>query len=228
MKSSKKIIFILLLCICALAFFAFSDQLSLSSLKEQKNFLLEYYQKEPLLFTTSYFIIYVLSTAISIPGATVITLAGGAIFGFIKGLLVVSFASTIGATLAFLLSRYVLRDYLEKRFNSQLAVINDGFEKEGTLYLFALRLVPLFPFFLVNLLMGLTRIHVKKYFIISQIGMLPGTAAYVFAGLELARINQASDIISLNILIAFSIIGILPLLSKKLIHKLRSNEQQQG
>lgn len=142
------------------------------------------------------------------------TLAAGAIFGLLIGTIVVSFASTIGATCAFLISRGLLRNYFQNKFQNKLKAINEGIKKEGSFYLFALRLVPAFPFFLINIVMGLTPMPALTFFWVSQLGMLAGTVAYVNAGKEIAKIESLSGILSPGILIAFAILGLLPLLSK--------------
>ena len=168
-----------------------------------------------------FFVAYVLVTALSLPGAVIMTLAAGALFGLGFGTLLVSFASSIGATLAFLASRYLLRDVIQARFGDRLKAINEGMAKDGTLYLFTLRLVPLFPFFLVNLLMGLTPIKTLSYYWISQLGMLAGTLVYVNAGTELAKINSLSVILSPGLVLSFALLGIFPLLAKQFLKFLR-------
>lgn len=168
-----------------------------------------------------YFLVYVAITALSIPGAAVATLVGGAIFGLGWGTLLVSFASTIGATLAFMTSRLLLRDWVQSRFGNSLKAINAGVEKDGAFYLFSLRMVPVFPFFLVNLLMGLTPIKVMPYFFVSQIGMLLGTAVYVNAGAELGQIESLSGLVSLPIVLSFALLGLLPWITKGILRFFR-------
>jgi pyruvate/2-oxoglutarate dehydrogenase complex dihydrolipoamide dehydrogenase (E3) component/uncharacterized membrane protein YdjX (TVP38/TMEM64 family) len=164
-----------------------------------------------------YFLVYVLATALSIPGAVVVTLAGGAIFGLWQGLLIVSFASTLGATLAFLASRFLLRDWVEARFGQRLADINTGVNREGGFYLFTLRLIPVVPFFLINLLMGLTRMKVWTYYWVSQIGMLAGSAVYVNAGTQLAQLESLQGILSPALLGSFVLLGIFPLIARRIV-----------
>ena len=147
-----------------------------------------------------------------------LTLAAGAIFGFLTGLILVSFASTIGATLAFLFSRFMFRDSVQNRFGNQLATINRGIEEEGAFYLFTLRLIPAVPFFVVNLLMGLTPIKTMVYALVSQLGMLPGTAVFVNAGSQLAKINSLGDILSPSLIGAFALLGIFPIVAKKALN----------
>ncbi|MFQ1741271.1 FAD-dependent oxidoreductase [Aeromonas veronii] len=165
-------------------------------------------------------LIYVLSTALSLPGASLLTLGGSAVFGVAWGLLLVSFASTIGATLAFLSARFLLRDWVERRFGDKLATFQSGMAKEGAFYLLSLRLIPIFPFFLVNLLMGLTPIRVSTYYWVSQLGMLPGTFVYVLAGSELGQLTSTGNILSPGLMVALTLLGLMPWLVKKLTDKL--------
>ena len=166
--------------------------------------------------------VYVVVTALSLPGAAILTLAAGALFGLSVGTVIVSFASSIGATLAFLASRYVLRDAIQQRFGDRLKAINEGMAKDGMLYLFTLRLVPIFPFFLVNLLMGLTPVRTLSYYWVSQLGMLAGTLVYVNAGTQLAQITSLSGIVSPGLLLSFALLGVFPILAKKFMNFLQS------
>jgi len=166
--------------------------LSLESLKENRHTLQELYLSNKLTFLLSYFAVYVISIALSIPGATVLTLAAGALFGLGMGFFVVSFASTIGATLAFLVSRFLFQDWVQQKFGDRLKSFNEGLKKEGPFYLFSLRLIPIFPFFMINLLMGLTALKTWTFYWVSQLGMLPGTLVYVNAGTQLAQIDSLS------------------------------------
>lgn len=161
-------------------------------------------------------LIYVLSTALSLPGASLLTLGGSAVFGVAWGLLLVSFASTLGATLAFLSARFLLRDWVTARFGDKLATFQSGMAKEGAFYLLSLRLIPIFPFFLVNLLMGLTPIRVSTYYWVSQLGMLPGTFVYVLAGSELGQLTSTGNILSPGLMVALTLLGLMPWLVKKL------------
>jgi pyruvate/2-oxoglutarate dehydrogenase complex dihydrolipoamide dehydrogenase (E3) component/uncharacterized membrane protein YdjX (TVP38/TMEM64 family) len=194
--------------------FGLGELLTLDQLKASRDALVGAYAARPLATLALFFAVYVAATALSIPGAVVLTLAGGAMFGFGVGLVVVSFASTLGATLAFLAARYLLREPVQARFGKQLAPINEGVQKDGTFYLLTLRLVPLFPFFLINLLMGLTPISALRFAVVSQIGMLAGTAVYVNAGTQLAAIQSARDIVSPGLLGSFVLLGLFPLLAK--------------
>jgi uncharacterized membrane protein YdjX (TVP38/TMEM64 family) len=165
----------------------------------------------------AYMGIYILVTSLSLSGAAVMTLAGGALFGLVTGTLIVSFASTIGATLACFVARFVLRDWVQGRFGNKLKTINEGIEKEGSFYLFTLRLIPIFPFWLINLAMGLTKMRLLRFYWVSQVGMLPGTIVYVNAGKELAKIESIKGILSPSLIISFVILGLFPLITKKAI-----------
>jgi pyruvate/2-oxoglutarate dehydrogenase complex dihydrolipoamide dehydrogenase (E3) component/uncharacterized membrane protein YdjX (TVP38/TMEM64 family) len=201
------------------AFFAFDlgRFLTLDALKASQITFAAWYAESPWLVAGIYFLIYIAVTALSLPGAVIMTLAGGALFGLWTGLLLVSFASSIGATLAFLASRFLLRDWVQSRFGGRLAAINGGMAKDGAFYLFTLRLVPVFPFFIINLVMGLTPIKTRTFYWVSQVGMLAGTAVYVNAGTQLAQLEGLSGILSPGLLGSFVLLGIFPLLAKKLV-----------
>lgn len=198
--------------------------LTLETLKIEKDNLDALYQAQSATVILLYFVIYVLTTALSLPGAAILTLAGGALFGLPLGVLIVSFASSLGATLAFLVARFLLKDAVQSKFKEKLVKINEGIKKEGAFYLFTLRMIPVFPFFLVNLVMGLTPIKVSTFYIVSQLGMLLGTIAYVNAGTQLSQINSLKEILSLNVLASFVILGVLPLISKSLISFFRAKK----
>ena len=191
--------------------------LSLEYLKTSQAAFTQLYAREPWLVAGSYFALYLLVTALSLPGAAILTLAGGAIFGLGWGLLIVSFASSAGATLAFLGARFVLRDSIEARFGQRLAEVNRGVARDGAFYLFTLRLVPLVPFFVINLVMGLTQMKVRTFYWVSQLGMLAGTAVYVNAGTQLAGIDSLRGILSPGLLGSFVLLGTFPLLARKLV-----------
>jgi pyruvate/2-oxoglutarate dehydrogenase complex dihydrolipoamide dehydrogenase (E3) component/uncharacterized membrane protein YdjX (TVP38/TMEM64 family) len=195
---------------------------SLEYLKSQQRALGEYYGNHPARTILAFFLVYVAVTGLSLPGATLLTLAAGAVFGLIAGTLIASFASTLGATFAFLLSRYVLRDTVQQRFGDRLRAINAGVEKDGPFYLFTLRLVPLFPFFVINLALALTPMRTWTFYWVSQIGMLPGTLVYVNAGTQLAKIESAKGIVSPGLLISFALLGIFPLLARKILDTLKA------
>ncbi|MGB5876631.1 MAG: FAD-dependent oxidoreductase, partial [Psychrobacter nivimaris] len=216
----KRIFLILLILILAASFFYFdlNQLLTLDGLKGSMAQFNEYKAQSPLLIIGGFFLLYVVVTALSLPGATILTLAAGALFGLVQGLLVASFASSIGATIAFLASRYLLRDTIKQRFPERLAAIDAGVEKEGGFYLFTLRLVPIFPFFLINLLMGVTSIKTWTYYWVSQIGMLTGTFVFVNAGTQLAQIDSLSGILSFNLIVSFALLGFFPLIAKGVLN----------
>ncbi len=208
------------------AFFIFDLQqyLTLDYLKSRQDAFGRFYAEHRLLTIASYMGIYILVTALSLPGAAVMTLAGGALFGLWVGFVTISFASTIGATLAFLVSRFLLRDYVQSKFGDKLRAINDGVRNEGAFYLFSLRLVPIFPFFVINLAMGLTPIRPLTFYWVSQVGMIPGTLVYVNAGTQLGQIESLSGILSPGLLISFALLGIFPLLSKKILDLVKTRK----
>lgn len=190
------------------------EVLSLEGLKESRDALTAYYEQNRGLMVLAFFVVYVAATAVSIPGAVILTLAGGAIFGFWLGLLVISFASSLGALFAFLVSRYLLMDWVQRKFEKSLQAINQGIERDGVFYLLTLRLVPLFPFWLINLLMGLTKLRALRFYTVSQIGMLPGTAVFVNAGTQLALINSLGDVLSAPLIGSLVLLGLFPLVAK--------------
>lgn len=200
------------------------NYLNFAYIKSNQLQIQELFAANSLQFILSYMFIYIVIAALSIPGgATLLTLAGGATFGFWLGLAIVSVASTIGATLAFLIARYLLRDFIQEKFKEKLIPINQGFEKDGGFYLFTLRIVPIFPFFIVNLVMGLTPIKVTTYFFISQVGMLLGTAVYVNAGMQISKLESLEGILSPTLIASFILLGILPLVAKKVISLVKRN-----
>ena len=197
---------------------------SLDALKAQQTALDAYRQAHPWLTAGIYFVIYVAVTALSLPGAAIMTLAGGAVFGLLWGTVLVSFASSFGATLAFLASRFLLRDWVQARFGQRLQAINAGVEKEGGFYLFTLRLVPVFPFFMINLLMGLTPMRAATFYWVSQVGMLAGTLVFVNAGTQLAGISSLSGILSPGLIGSFALLGIFPLIAKKIVDGIKAKK----
>jgi pyruvate/2-oxoglutarate dehydrogenase complex dihydrolipoamide dehydrogenase (E3) component/uncharacterized membrane protein YdjX (TVP38/TMEM64 family) len=220
-KKQIAVLTIIALAVGAWFYFDLASYLQLEVVQQRIDELRAWYAGNPLLAGAIYFAVYVAVTALSVPGAAVMTLAGGALFGFWYALLLVSFASSIGATLAFLVSRVLLRDWVQGRFSRQLRAVNEGFAKDGAFYLFSLRLVPLFPFFLINLLMGLLPIRVWRYYWVSQLGMFPATAVYVNAGTQLGSLESVSGIISPALLGSFVLLGIFPLLAKWLLSYLK-------
>ncbi|MEX1300511.1 MAG: TVP38/TMEM64 family protein [Desulfotignum sp.] len=201
----------------AVLFFVFDlgQFLSLTYLKSRQAWLMDVYGRHTMMTIGGYMLTYITVTALSLPGAAVMTLAGGALFGLVTGTVVISFASTIGATLAFLVSRFLLKNWVQDRFKDKLHAINRGIERDGAFYLFTLRLVPVFPFFIINLVMGLTPIRTIRFYLVSQLGMLPGTLVYVNAGTQLAQIDSLKDIVSPGLLLSFALLGMFPLLAKK-------------
>ncbi|MCK9260248.1 MAG: FAD-dependent oxidoreductase [Azoarcus sp.] len=198
--------------------------LNLQNLKDQQAAIEAFRADNALLSVAIYFVIYVLMAALSLPGAALLTLAGGAVFGLLWGTVIVSFASTVGATLAFLMSRFLLRNWVEQRFGQRLQAIDAGVRREGAFYLFTLRLVPAFPFFLVNLLLGLTAMKTRTYYWVSQLGMLAGTIVYVNAGTQLGKLESLSGILSPGLLGSFVLLGIFPLIARKLLEVIRMNK----
>ena len=217
--SRSKLLLVAVVAILVIAFFAFDAgrYLNLEFFKARHEAIVAYYQTQPLAAALAYFVLYVAVTGLSLPGAAIMTLAGGAIFGLLWGTLIVSFASSIGATLAFLASRFVLRDWVQQRFGRQLRPINAGVEKEGGFYLFTLRLVPAFPFFVINLLMGLTPVRAWTFYWVSQAGMLAGTLVYVNAGTQLAKLDSLSRILSPGLILSMTLLGVFPLVAKKIV-----------
>ncbi len=192
--------------------------LTLDYLKASQDKFSQLYGENKLAVIAGYMIIYIAVTALSLPGAAVMTLAGGAMFGFWIGFVVVSFASTIGATLACFVARFLMRDWVQNKFGEKLSTMNTGIEKEGAFYLFSLRLVPIFPFFVINLTMGMTTMKLLTFYWVSQIGMLPGTMVYINAGKELGQIESLSGILSPGLIISFIILGLFPITVKKLLY----------
>jgi len=226
----KKLAILAVLALVIAAYFALDldHYLTLGGIKQALGGWQAFYAENPLLVLAAFFLAYVAVTAASLPGAAVMTLAAGALFGLVVGSILVSFASTLGATLAFLSARYLLRDRLEARFGARLAAINAGLARDGPFYLFTLRMIPLFPFFVVNLVMGLTRMPVLTYMWVSQVGMLLGTIVYVNAGTQLAQIDSLAGIASPAVLGSFVLLGILPWLAKGIVGVLQRRRLYKG
>jgi len=218
MKQSKAVL-LGVIALLVFSYFAFDlgQYFSLDYFKSQQAAIEGYYHSNPLTTALLFFVIYIAVTGLSLPGAALMTLAGGAVFGLLWGTLIVSFASTLGATLAFLVSRYLLRDSVQTRFGDKLTSINDGVEKEGAFYLFTLRLVPVFPFFVINLVMGLTPIRTFTFYWVSQVGMLAGTIVFVNAGTQIAKIDSLAGILSPGLLLSFALLGVFPLIANKIV-----------
>lgn len=211
------LLILILTVIAAFRFFRLDQYLTLAHIKEARQEYMLLYQQHKAMVIAGYMAIYILVTSLSLPGATVLTLAGGTLFGLVTGTLVVSFASTIGATLACAVSRFFLRDWVQMKFSDRMGRVNEGIEKEGAFYLFTLRLIPVFPFWLINLLMGVTNMRLVTYYWISQIGMFPATVVYVNAGNELAQIDSLKGIISPEVVASFALLGIFPIAAKRII-----------
>nr|WP_242698658.1 bifunctional TVP38/TMEM64 family protein/FAD-dependent oxidoreductase [Alteromonas sp. 5E99-2] len=208
--------------------FGLNSYFTLDGLKGGMDNFVVWKEQNPVLLIAGFFAVYVVMAALSLPGAAIMTLASGAIFGLWVGLLISSFASTLGALFAFWVARYVARDSLQKKFPQKLASINEGIEREGAFYLFTLRLVPLFPFFVINMLMALTSIRSFTFYWVSQVGMLAGTFVFVNAGTQLAQIDSLSGILSPNLLISFVLLGVFPLIAKAIVNKVKKRKVYKG
>ncbi|MBY3789189.1 dihydrolipoyl dehydrogenase [Photobacterium carnosum] len=226
MKRNKILLLTVILAIIGTWFyFDLGQFLTLDAAKQEQLTLQHHILENPITAYISFFSLYILVTALSIPGASILTLLGAALFGFWASLIMVSFASTIGATLAFLSSRFILRDWVQTKFGNRLTTLNNGIEKEGGFYLLSLRLIPVFPFFLINLLMGLTIIKTRTFFWVSQLGMLAGTAVYINAGTQLGKIDSLSGIISAPVLLSLVLLGLFPLFTKWIMKTMTMKKQ---
>ena len=223
-KQIKKLSLMVIFIVVIVSFFSLNIQsyFTLENLKSYKKILISLYENNPIIFLIVFFTIYILVTALSLPGATILTISGGVIFGLFLGTLVVSFASTIGATIAMIISRYFFKDWVKTRFEKQMEKINFGMNKDGVFYLFTLRLVPAIPFFVVNLIIGLTSLRLFTFFWVSQLGMLPATLVYINAGSKLNDIGKSSDILSPIFIGSFLILGMFPLMAKMLLKTINS------
>jgi pyruvate/2-oxoglutarate dehydrogenase complex dihydrolipoamide dehydrogenase (E3) component/uncharacterized membrane protein YdjX (TVP38/TMEM64 family) len=227
---AEKLVLLVVVAALVAAFFVFDlgQYFSLAYLKSQQANVMAQYEARPIATVAVFLLVYIAVTALSLPGAAIMTLFAGGIFGLGVGLVTVSFASSIGATLAFLTSRYLLRDSIQRKFGDKLNAINQGIEKEGALYLFSIRMVPAFPFFIVNLVMGLTPIRTTTFYWASQLGMLIGTAVYVNAGAQLATIDSLKGILSPGLLGAFALLGVFPLVAKKIVDTIKARRVYKG
>ncbi len=222
----KKLTIVAFVIVAIAAFFmsGLHEFFTLENLRDQRENWQQKFQENPILFGGAFFLVYVIFTSLNIPAAALLTVAAGALFGFWIGLIIVSFASTLGATISFLATRYLLRDGIEKKFSKQLEKINQGVEKDGALYVFGLRLVPIFPFFLVNMLLALTKIKTSTFYYASQIGMFFGTAIFVNAGKQLGEISSLSDILSPMMIASFVLLGVFPIVAKYILNFLQSRK----
>ena len=213
-KGRIAVILVFAALVVAFIWFDLVRYLNLEYLKARQADIDTFYRQHPVTVLAAYFFAYVAITGLSLPGAAIMTLAGGAVFGLLWGTVVVSFASTLGATVAFVVSRYILRDGIQRRYGDRLGTINAGVERDGGFYLFTMRLVPAFPFFVINLVMGLTPMRTLTFAWVSQVGMLPGTVVYVNAGTQLGRIESLQGILSPTLIGSFVLLGVFPLLAK--------------
>ncbi len=215
----KKAILVLVLLGAIVAYFVFDlgQILSLENFKASQADIVAAKDANPVLYISGFFILYVAVTGLSIPGAAIMSLIAGALFGVLMGTIIVSFASTMGATLAFLSARFVLRDWVQGKFGERLRAIDDGLEKDGAFYLFTLRLIPVFPFFVINLLMGLTRIKTRTFFWVSQLGMLPATIVFVNAGTQISRIESTAGLLSPTLIESFVALALFPWAAKAIV-----------
>ena len=215
----KKTLLVLILVGAIAAYFLFDlgQYLSLESFKARQAEIVAAKDANPLLYVAAFFLLYVAVTGLSIPGAAIMSLVAGALFGLVLGTIIVSFASTIGATLAFLSSRYLLRDWVQGKFGERLRAIDDGLAKDGAFYLFTLRLIPVFPFFVINLLMGLTRIKTWTFFWVSQLGMLAATVVFVNAGTQISQLESTSGLLSPTLIGSFAALALFPWVAKWLL-----------
>lgn len=226
-KGKLVLIGIIILLVAGFFIFDLHHYVTLENLKIQQQRFQELNQQNPFSTKALFFLAYVAVAALSLPGATIMTLAAGAFFGVLGGSILVSFASTIGATLAMLAARYLFQDVLQEKYATRLQTINNGIANEGGFYLFTIRLIPVIPFFVVNLVMGLTKLKTSVFALVSQLGMLPATVIYVNAGHQIASIDAVKEILSLPIIISLALLGIFPLLAKKLISVYRRRNGQQ-
>ena len=224
-KGKIAVIAVIVASIVAFVWFDLGRYLDLEQLKSRQADIDAFYREHPLTVLGAYFVAYVVVTGLSLPGAAIMTLAGGAVFGLLWGTVVVSFASTLGATVAFIVSRYILRDGIQRRYGDRLKTINAGVERDGGFYLFTMRLVPAFPFFIINLVMGLTPMRTITFAWVSQLGMLPGTVVYVNAGTQLGRIESLQGILSPALIGSFVLLRVFPLLAKWVVGAVQARRQ---
>jgi uncharacterized membrane protein YdjX (TVP38/TMEM64 family) len=223
-KGKVTVLVLIIAAVFAFFYFDLGSYFTLDAIKAQRESLLASFEKNPLLVSAGFFAVYVLVTALSLPGAALMTLLAGAIFGLLWGTVLVSFASSIGATLAFLASRFICRDWVQGKMGKYLAPINKGIEEEGAFYLFTMRLVPAIPFMVINLVMGLTTLKTKTFYWVSQVGMLLGTIVFVNAGSQLAQVTTLKGILSPGLIGSFVLLGALPLVAKKIIGAIKKNK----
>ena len=225
----NKILIFVLLVVGIVAFFAFDlgRFLTLDYLKSSRLEFQSFYDLHPVQTIAGYFLVYVAIVGLNLPGAAVLGIAGGALFGFTVAVITISFASSIGATIACFFSRYLFRDYVQRKFGDKLEKVNEGIKNEGAFYLFTMRLIPAIPFVVINLVMGLIPIKLWTFYWVSQVGMLAGTMVFVNAGKELGQITSLAGIIQPSVLIAFVILGLFPLVVKKVVSAVKKRKAQE-
>jgi uncharacterized membrane protein YdjX (TVP38/TMEM64 family) len=222
LQLNKKIIFFLFLFLIIIILgFNYDDVVSLEVIKQKYQDLQSLINVNPFFYYLIFFLIYIIVTAFALPIAVLMTLLAGALFGLWPGAILTSFASTIGSTLCFLLSRYLFKDYVQGKYQKYLGTINQGIKEEGLFYLLFLRLSPIFPFFVINLTFGLTHMKWTNFYWISQLGMLPATILFVNAGVQLGQINDVHDILTLPVIISFSALGLLPIITKRIYERFK-------
>lgn len=222
----KKILLVAgLLVVIVLVYPYAKEFLTFEAIKSKQEVFQAYYEENSVLVLSGFFVGYIAVTALSLPGALIMTLGAGALFGVVAGTVLVSFASSIGATLAFLVSRYLLGKAIQAKYAAKLETFNEGMRKEGAFSLFALRLIPAFPFFLINILMGLTQIKTLTFYWVSQLGMFAGTIVYVNAGTQIAKIEKVKDILSLPLILSFVALAVIPFIAKKAVSHFRSRRE---
>jgi uncharacterized membrane protein YdjX (TVP38/TMEM64 family) len=225
----KKILLLVLVLVIGAAFIALNSQtIDIATLRSAVADMNDWRQSNALVFSALFFVAYVIVTALSLPIAVWFTLAAGAILGFWHGLILVSFASTVGATIAFLAARFLLRDWVRAKLGNRVKTIEDGVARDGAFYLFTLRLIPVVPFFAVNLLMGLTQIPARTFYAVSQAGMLAGTAVFINAGTQLAEIDSIGGIVSPKLLASFALLGLFPWLARFIIAQIKRRKAYAG
>lgn len=224
----KKLILLTILLAAVGAYFLFDlgQYFTLEQLKSQRAVLESYRSENPILVAALYLLTYVIVTALSLPGAALMTLTGGAVFGVFWGTVLANIGATVGATCAFLIARFVIGTWVQEKFGKRITAINNGIEKDGAFYLFSLRLVPIFPFFVINVVMGLTKIRIWTFFWVSQIGMIAGAAVYANAGTQLAKLDSLSGIASPAILISFALLGLFPIIARKSLEVIKSSRSK--
>lgn len=219
MPKKRQLLLVLISLLCVAMYFDIQALFKLSELKGSIDEFRQWRTDAPTLVIGGFILLYVVVTTLSLPGSAMLTMTSGALFGLVEGIGIAIIASSTGALFAFLLSRYLFRDFLEKRFPEQLMMINQGVEKEGAYYLLSTRLIPIFPFFIVNILMSVTALRAWTFYWVSALGMIPVTTAYVNAGTQLAQIESVANVLSLELILSFSLLGVIPFITKMVVNK---------